>query len=58
MNKKLKVAISGSGNIETDLMIKTLLNAKHLKITVMVDIDPVACVKRNLISLCVTDCIQ
>ncbi len=58
MDKKLKVAISDSGIIETDLMIKILLNTKHLKMTVMVDIDPVAYVKRNLISLCVTDCIQ
>lgn len=38
-DKKIAVAIIGSGNIGTDLMMKVLRNARHLRMGAMVGID-------------------
>ncbi|WP_454740338.1 acetaldehyde dehydrogenase (acetylating) [Cupriavidus necator] len=40
MEKKVKVAIIGPGNIGTDLMIKVMRHGKHLEMAAMVGVDP------------------
>jgi len=38
--EKIKVAIIGSGNIGTDLMMKVLRNSRNLEMSVLIGIDP------------------
>lgn len=40
MSDKVKVAIIGSGNIGTDLMIKIIRTSAHLEMSVLVGVDP------------------
>lgn len=56
--EKIKVAIIGSGNIGTDLMIKILRTSKILEVSVLVGIDPdsdgLARAKRLGVAVCAT----
>jgi len=40
VNRRVKVAIIGPGNIGTDLMIKVMRNSKHLEMGAIVGVDP------------------
>lgn len=55
-NRTLKVAILGSGNIGTDLMIKIMQQAQHLKMAAMAGIDPksqgLARAKKSGVTIC------